>query len=204
VWRRRPAVVLPGRPAAVDEHPLQRAGDSGERAEFLLRLWNVYSFFVIYARIDGFDPAALLPAQGSLDHADLSRASGWRPVAERGELDRWMLSELHATATAMVERLDRYDHFGAAAVSAFVDAVSNWYVRRSRDRFWAAGKADLGPDSNRDKLDAYWTLYETLLTITRLAAPFVPFVTEAMWRNLAVAPFGTAVPESMHLTDYRR
>jgi isoleucyl-tRNA synthetase len=171
--------------------------------EFLLRLWNVYSFFVIYARIDGFDPAALLAAPGSLEHADLARARGWRPVADRGELDRWMLSELNATAAEMVERLDRYDHFGAAGrLTALVDAVSNWFVRRSRDRFWAAGKADTGPEGNPEKLDAYWTLYETLLTISKLAAPFVPFVTEAIWRNLAVAAFGAKVPESVHLTDY--
>ncbi len=171
--------------------------------EFLLRLWNVYSFFVIYARIDGFDPAALLDAPGSLDHADLAQARGWRPVAERGELDRWMLSELNATAAEMVERLDRYDHFGAAGrLSALVEGVSNWFVRRSRDRFWAAGKADTGPDGSREKLDAYFTLYETLLTITKLAAPFVPFVSEAIWRNLAVAAFGGRVPESVHLTDY--
>jgi isoleucyl-tRNA synthetase len=171
--------------------------------EFLLRLWNVYSFFVIYARIDGFDPAALLDSPGRLEHADLRRARGWRPVRERAELDRWMLSELHATAAEMVERLDRYDHYGAAGrLSALVDAVSNWFVRRSRDRFWSAGRADTGPDGNPDKLDAYWTLYETLLSIVRLAAPFVPFVSEAIWRNLAVGPFGAAVPESVHLTDY--
>jgi isoleucyl-tRNA synthetase len=171
--------------------------------EFLLRLWNVYSFFVIYARIDGFDPATLLDAPGALEHANLARARGYRPVADRGELDRWMLSELNATAAAMVERMDRYDHFGAAGeLSALVDAVSNWFVRRSRDRFWAAGRADTGPDGNAAKLDAYWTLYETLLTITRLAAPFVPFVSEAIWRNLTVVPFGNSVPESVHLTDY--
>ncbi len=103
----------------------------------------------------------------------------------------------------MVERLDAYDHFAAAGeLSRLVDAVSNWFVRRSRDRFWAAGKADAGPETNPDKLDACWTLYETLLTITRLAAPFVPFVSEAIWRNLAVAAFGERVPESVHLTDY--
>jgi isoleucyl-tRNA synthetase len=171
--------------------------------EFLLRLWNVYSFFVIYARIDGFDPAGALAEPGSLDHADLARARGWRPPAERSELDRWMLSELHATATAMSERLDAYDHFTAAGeLSRLVDAVSNWYVRRSRDRFWAPGRADCGPETNPAKLDAYWTLYESLLTICRLAAPFVPFVTEAIWRNLAVVPFGPRVPESVHLTDY--
>ena len=171
--------------------------------EFLLRLWNVYSFFVIYARIDGFDPALLLDSPGSLEHADLAKARGYRPVADRGELDRWMLSELNATAAAVVDRMDRYDHFGAAgALSALVDAVSNWFVRRSRDRFWAAGRADTGPEGNAAKLDAYWTLYETLLTIARLSAPFIPFVSEAIWRNLAVAPFGAAVPESVHLTDY--
>ena len=171
--------------------------------EFLLRLWNVYSFFVIYARIDCFDPATLLDTAGTLDHADLAKARGWRPVADRGELDRWMLSELNATAATMVDRMDRYDHFGAAGeLSALVDAVSNWFVRRSRDRFWSAGKADIGPEGNTAKLDAYWTLYETLLTIARLAAPFVPFVSEAIWQNLAVAVFGAAVPESVHLTCY--
>jgi len=171
--------------------------------EFLLRLWNVYAFFVIYARIDGFDPAGLLAAPGSLDHADLAQARGWRPAAARSELDRWMLSEVNAVAAHMTERLDAYDHFPAAQeLSRLVDAVSNWYVRRSRDRFWAAGKADGGPETNPEKLDAYWTLYETLLTIARLAAPFVPFVTEEMWRNLAVVPFGDRVPESVHLTDF--
>jgi len=171
--------------------------------EFLLRLWNVYSFFVIYARIDGFVPGSLLAEPGQLDHADLAKARGWRPVSDRGELDRWMLSELHATAAAMVARLDAYDHFAAAGeLSRLVDAVSNWFVRRSRDRFWAAGTADGGPDTNPDKLDAYWTLYETLLVITRLAAPFVPFVTEAIWRNLAGAACGGTAPESVHLTDY--
>ena len=171
--------------------------------EFLLRLWNVYSFFVIYARIDGFDPGAALEQPGSLDHADLARARGWRPPAERSELDRWMLSELHATAASMTDRLDAYDHFGAAGeLSRLVDAMSNWFVRRSRDRFWAAGKAEAGPAADLAKLDAYWTLYETLLTVTRLAAPFVPFVTEAIWHNLAVSQFGPRVLESVHLTDY--
>jgi isoleucyl-tRNA synthetase len=171
--------------------------------EFLLRLWNVYSFFVIYARIDGFDPAALLDAPGSLEAADLAAARGWQPVEERGELDRWMLSELKRTSAAMVERMDRYDHFGAAGeLHTLVDGVSNWFVRRSRDRFWAAGRADTGPQGNAEKLAAYWTLYETLLGIVRLAAPFVPFVAEEIWQNLAVTPFGTHVPESVHLCDY--
>jgi len=171
--------------------------------EFLLRLWNVYSFFVIYARIDGFDPGVLLDDPGMLEHADLAGARGFRPVAARGELDRWMLSELNATAAEMTGRMDDYDHFGAAQrLSALVDAVSNWFVRRSRDRFWGPGRADGGPDSNQDKLDAYWTLYETLLTVAKLAAPFVPFTTEALWRNLAGTSFGGRGLESVHLADY--
>jgi len=158
---------------------------------------------VIYATIDGFDPGTLLDAPGSLDHADLFRARGWRPVHERSELDRWMLAELSATAAAVVERMDAFDHFAAAGrISALVEATSNWFVRRSRDRFWASGRADGGPDTDPDKLDAYWTLYETLLGVARLAAPFVPFVTEAMWRNLAAKPFGGKVAESVHLADY--
>ena len=171
--------------------------------EFLLRLWNVYSFFVIYARIDGFDPGRLLDTPGRLDHADLARARGWRPAAARHELDRWMLAETSATAAAVVERMDAFDHFAAAgAIAALVDSASNWFVRRSRDRFWAAGRADDSAAGDPDKLDAYWTLYETLLTVARLAAPFVPFVTESMWRNLAGGPFGDRVPDSIHLTDY--
>jgi isoleucyl-tRNA synthetase len=103
----------------------------------------------------------------------------------------------------MVGALDNYDHYVAAgALSDLVDAVSNWFVRRSRDRFWAAGKADTSADGNPEKCDAYWTLYEVLTTTARLAAPFVPFVSEAFWQNLAVGPFGNGVPESIHLTDY--
>ena len=172
-------------------------------SEFLLRLWNVYSFFIIYAEIDGFDPSSMLSDPGSLNHADLASAAGWRDVSHRSELDRWMLSELNATAQEMADKLDRYDHFGAAQrLLSLVDGVSNWFVRRSRDRFWAHGKADLSDHGNDEKLDAYWTLYESLLTISRLAAPFVPFVTEAIWQNLARSPFSASVPESVHLTDF--
>lgn len=171
--------------------------------EFLLRLWNVYSFFIIYANIDGFNPAAAMNDPGQLDHASLTAGNGFRPVHERSELDRWMLAELHATTQKMVDSLDSYDHYVAAgALSDLVDAVSNWFVRRSRDRFWATGKADISADGNPEKCDAYWTLYEVLTTTARLAAPFVPFVSEAFWQNLAVGPFGNGVPESIHLTDY--
>ena len=171
--------------------------------EFLLRLWNVYSFFVIYANIDGFNPATHMKNPGQLDHKNLGTADGFRPASERSELDRWMLAELHATANTMVEALDAYDHYVAArALSDLVDAVSNWFVRRSRDRFWASGRADASADGNAEKCDAYWTLYEVLTTTARLAAPFAPFVSEAFWQNLAVVPFGSRVSESVHLTDY--
>ena len=148
--------------------------------EFLLRLWNVYSFFVIYANIDGFDPAreverwstgfsrkdGEMPPKGGtpaqLTPADLATANSYRPPAERSELDRWILSELNRTAAAVVQRMDQYDNFNACAqLIEFVDALSNWYVRRSRDRFWSNVH-------NADKSDAYWTLYECLLTTAKL------------------------------------
>jgi isoleucyl-tRNA synthetase len=166
--------------------------------EFLLRLWNCYSFFVIYANIDGFDPDKLLTGDvGQLDASVLSRAKSYRPIKDRSELDRWILSELHRTAAAVVERMDAYDNYTAAShVTAFVDALSNWYVRRSRDRFWAADK------QNVDKLDAYWTMYECLLTTAKLVAPFVPFLAETLWQNLAVAATNGRAVESVHLCDY--
>jgi isoleucyl-tRNA synthetase len=166
--------------------------------EFLLRLWNVYSFFTIYANIDGFNPAAEL--SGSLSSAAsklLAGAPTYRPLSERSELDRWILSELHGAAAAVVDRMDQYDNFAAcAAITQFVDALSNWYVRRSRDRFWAADKRSAG------KLDAYWTLYECLLTTAKLIAPFTPFLAESLWQNLAAIPFGDRAEESVHLCEY--
>ncbi len=165
--------------------------------EFLLRLWNVYSFFVIYANIDEFDPAAAVSDDvGQLDGRSLSSATSYRPVAERSELDRWVLSELNRTAAAVTERMDEYDNYAACGyITAFVDALSNWYVRRSRDRFWAGDK------TAQDKLDAYWTLYECLLTTAKLVAPFVPFLAEAVWHNLA-GVFKARAVESVHLCDF--
>ena len=165
--------------------------------EFLLRLWNVYSFFVIYANIDKFDPGAAISGDvGQLAADVLARADGCRPVSERSELDRWITSELNRTAAAVVESMDVYDNYAACTrLAEFVDALSNWYVRRSRDRFWAAGES-------ADKTDAYWTLYECLLTTAKLIAPFVPFTAEAIWRNLAVEATGGRAVESVHLTDY--
>lgn len=165
--------------------------------EFLLRLWNVYSFFVIYANIDGFDPAALLSGDvGQLDAASLARGKGYRAIAERGELDRWVLSELNRTCLAVTERMDAYDNFAACGrITAFVDALSNWYVRRSRDRFWSG-------EPSSDKQDAYWTLYECLLTTARLIAPFAPFMAETIWQNLAVAATDGRALESVHVCDF--
>ena len=92
--------------------------------------------------------------------------------------------------------MDAYDNFGACTgINAFVDALSNWYVRRNRDRFWS------GEERSADKLDAYWTLYECLLTLSKMIAPFVPFLAESLWRNLA-GVFGTRAVESVHLCDY--
>ncbi|NOZ39303.1 MAG: class I tRNA ligase family protein, partial [Planctomycetes bacterium] len=119
------------------------------------------------------------------------------PLAQRSELDRWILSELNATIATVTERMDAYDNYGACqAITQFVDAMSNWYVRRSRDRFWASDKR------SPEKLDAYWTLYECLLATTKLIAPFVPFLAESLWQKLAVATFGDQAPESVHLCDY--
>jgi len=165
--------------------------------DFLLRLWNVYSFFVIYANIDRFDPAASLSGTAAQLTPDiLARAEDYRPPARRSELDRWILSELSRTTAAVCRQMDAYDPFAACgALTEFVDALSNWYVRRSRDRFWSGGQSV-------DKTDAYWTLYECLLTTCKLVAPFIPFTAEAIWQNLAVAPFGDRVRESVHLCDY--
>ena len=164
--------------------------------EFLLRLWNVFSFFTIYAEIDGFDPTEGLGAVEQLTPDELRVAVGYRPAAQRAEIDRWILSELHRTIAGVTERMDAYDNYGACQrVTDLVDGLSNWYVRRSRDRFWAADK------TSPDKLDAYWTLYEALLEITKLVAPFVPFLAETLWQKLT-APVAGRVLQSVHLCDY--
>ena len=169
--------------------------------EFLLRLWNVYSFFVIYANIDGFDPAAELAGDGRPTGpgrrwprppviAPVEPAGGSRSVdLERAASDR----RGRGRADGRLRQL-RGVHIGSRE---FVDALSNWYVRRSRDRFWS------GDEQSQDKRDAYWTLYECLLTVSKLIAPFVPFLAETMWRNLA-GVFGDRAVESVHLCDYPR
>ncbi len=164
--------------------------------EFLLRLWNVFSFFTIYAEIDGFrGPSEIRSGLDQLTSEELAQAPTYRPVAQRSELDRWILSDLAATCRDVIERMDRYDSYGACqSLHAIVDALSNWYVRRSRSRYWAADK------SSPDKLDAYWTLYESMLVISKLIAPFTPFMAEALWRHLTSGLEG--VRESVHLCDY--
>ena len=147
--------------------------------EFPLKLRNVYAFFTIYANIDGFDPAK---------HAG-------RPVAERQTLDRWVLSELNLAARAVREHMDEFRAYEAAQVlNDFVDGLSNWYLRRSRARYWA-------PGFDEDKEDAYATLYACMTTVIGLAAPFTPFLCEEIHQNVARRGLGDAAPESVHLCD---
>lgn len=147
--------------------------------EFLIRLHNVYSFFVIYANIDKFDPTKTPRPKSS----------------ELTLLDRWILSELASTVEAATERMNAYDSFTAAQrLNAFVDALSNWYVRRSRERFWGGGMTP-------DKRAAYWTLYDCLTTSAKLLAPFVPFLSDAIHRNLVHSVDPTQA-ESVHLCDW--
>jgi isoleucyl-tRNA synthetase len=152
-----------------------RTGDAALREtvqQFFIPLWNCYSFLVTYARLDNFDP----------DQAQV-------PVGERHVLDRWLLSRLSDLVETVTAGLDRYDaNEPARKIQKFVDELSNWYVRRSRRRFWKS-------QSDRDKLAAYQTLYETLTTVSRLMAPFVPFMADAMYRNLSNG-------NSVHLSDF--
>lgn len=164
--------------------------------EFLLRLWNVFSFFTIYAEIDGFDPTSGIGPVDQLKPSELNSAAGYRPASERAEIDRWILAELNRSVAVVTERMDHYDNYAACQqITDLVDGLSNWYVRRSRDRFWSSDK------KSPDKLDAYWTLYEVLLEVTKLVAPFVPFLAETLWQELT-KPFAGKVTESVHLCDY--
>lgn len=128
-------------------------------------LWNVYSFFVLYANIDGFDPK-----QYSLDPKD------------RSELDRWLLSKINSVNKKVRRDMDDLDITGAArTMEALIDDISNWYVRRSRERYWKA-------EMDNDKIAAYLTLYEVLVSFIKMAAPFVPFITEELYQNLVQMP----------------
>ncbi|HVH17097.1 MAG TPA: class I tRNA ligase family protein, partial [Myxococcota bacterium] len=151
--------------------------------ELPLKLRNVYAFFTIYAGIDGFDPS------------NASCLAGRRAARERARVDRWILSELALTTQAVTAHMDAYHIYEATgALTEFVDALSNWYVRRNRERFWAPGLA-------QDKLDVHWTLYECLTALARLLAPFLPYATEELWQNLVRGPHPEA-QESVHLADW--
>jgi len=143
---------------------------------FLLTLWNTYSFFVNYANIDKFTPGV----EGVLSHS---------------ELDHWIISELNQLVADVDHGLENYDPNGAGRkIEGFVDDLSNWYVRRSRRRFWKS-------ENDADKLAAYTTLYQCLVTLTKLLAPFMPFVAEEMYQNLVCSMFPEQ-PESVHLADF--
>ena len=149
----------------------------GQR-KFMSTLWNTYAFFVLYANIDNFDPTKY-----NLEYDQL-------PV-----MDKWLLSRLNTTVQAVDNDLANYKIPEAArALQEFVDEMSNWYVRRSRERFWAKGM-------EQDKINAYMTLYHALVTIAKTAAPMIPFMTEDMYQNL-VRSVDKDAPESIHLCDF--
>ncbi|MCM1174964.1 MAG: isoleucine--tRNA ligase [Blautia sp.] len=154
-----------------------KAVQEGQR-KFLGTLWNTYAFFVLYANIDNFDATKY-----TLDYEKL-------PV-----MDKWLLSRLNTAVREVDENLNDYRIPEAARVlDNFVDEMSNWYVRRSRERFWAKGM-------EQDKINAYMTLYTALVTISKCAAPMVPFMTEEIYLNL-VKSIDSDAPESIHLCDF--
>ena len=154
-----------------------KAVEEGQR-KFMGTLWNTYAFYVLYANIDEFDPTKY-----SLDYDKL-------PV-----MDKWLLSKLNSTVKAVDDNLSAYKiPETAKALLEFVDDMSNWYVRRSRERFWAKGM-------EQDKINAYMTLYTALVTICKAAAPMIPFMTEDIYRNL-VCSVDKNAPESIHLCDF--
>ena len=149
----------------------------GQR-KFMGTLWNTYAFYVLYANIDGFNPTSY-----SLDRNTLS------------VMDKWILSKLNSTVKSVDEYLGAYKITEATRVlESFVDELSNWYVRRSRERFWVK-------DMPTDKVNAYLTLYTSLVTISKLCAPLIPFMSEDIYRNL-VCSVDKGAPVSIHLCDY--
>lgn len=166
-----------------------------QQNEFLVRWSHVLSFFLIYASIDGFDPAQGNPAvAGKLPPWE--NGEGWRPAGQRALLDRWILSETALTLAAVEKSLEGFRiHEGAMALKDFTEGLSNWFVRRSRARFWTSG-------FEQDKRDAYWTLWEVLVRLAQMAAPFVPFFSEHVWKTLVQTAWPGAAPESVHLGDW--
>ncbi|MCD8084633.1 MAG: isoleucine--tRNA ligase [Clostridiales bacterium] len=154
-----------------------KAVQEGQR-KFMGTLWNTYAFYVLYANIDNFDPTKY-----TLTYEQL-------PV-----MDKWLLSRMNSMVKAVDENLDGYRIPEAArALQDFVDDMSNWYVRRSRERFWAKGM-------EQDKINAYMTLYTALVTVSKAAAPMIPFITESIYQNL-VRSVDKDAPESIHLCDF--
>ncbi len=154
-----------------------KAVTEGQR-KFMGTLWNTYAFFVLYANIDEFDATKY-----TLDYEKIS------------VMDKWLLSKMNTLVKEVDDNLDHYRIPEAArALEEFVDDMSNWYVRRSRERFWAKGM-------EQDKINAYMTLYTALVTVCKAAAPMIPFMTEAIYRNLVCSIDKTA-PESVHLCDF--
>ena len=154
-----------------------KAVTEGQR-KFMGTLWNTYAFYVLYANIDEFNPMNY-----TLDYDKLS------------VMDKWLLSKLNTTVKAVDDNLDKYRIPEAArALDEFVDEMSNWYVRRSRERFWAKGM-------EQDKINAYMTLYTALVTICKAAAPMIPFMTEDIYQNL-VRSIDKDAKESIHLCDF--
>jgi isoleucyl-tRNA synthetase len=147
---------------------------------FIRTLWNIYSFFVTYANIDKFDPRT---------------TPGVAEFSERAPLDRWIISELNKLIADVTNAMEGYDPTDAGRrIQGFVEVLSNWYVRRSRRRFWKS-------ESDADKLSAYATLYECLVTLSKLLAPLTPFIAEEMYRNLVCSFYPDDV-ESVHLTHF--
>ena len=145
---------------------------------FLATFLNTYSFFVTYANIDGW-----LPGGQAV------------PVGAKSELDRWALSELNRLVKTVTNSLENYDAMTACRqMEEFVEGLSNWYVRRSRRRFWKS-------ESDADKQAAYETLWTCLETLTRLMAPFMPFMTEEVYQNL-IRSWSADAPESVHLAEW--
>ncbi len=154
-----------------------KAVQEGQR-KFMGTLWNTYAFYVLYAEIDQFDPT-----KHTLEHDKLT------------VMDKWLMSKLNSLIKEVDEDLANYKVTEAArALQVFTDEMSNWYVRRCRDRFWAKGM-------EQDKVSAYMTLYTTLVTLSKLAAPMIPFMTEQIYQNL-VRNVDKSAPESIHLCDY--
>lgn len=146
--------------------------------KFWSTLWNTFSFFVTYANIDGWSPEKSAP-----------------PVAERELLDRWLLAELHSLTKSVTDAFENYDAVGATRpIEDFVERLSNWYVRLSRDRFWKSEQDDA-------KMSAYATLYETLVTLSKLIAPTMPFMADMLYRNLVADQTGDDA-DSVHLSQW--